>query len=483
MSHQETESVQLLWARMRFAVVGPLLVSPPPKDGLRQAIEEIVKHEWQDPLTGRPRRFGFSTVERWYYQAKGSPDPIIVLRTKRRSDAGQHRVLTAAVIRELRKLYEAHKSWSYRLHADNLRALIRKDPRLGPKVSNSTVTRYMKANGMFKQKRIKKRNTAGTRAAEERLEKREVRSYEVDYVHGLWHLDFHVGSCKILTADGEWVTPILLAIIDDRSRVICHAQWYLGETTEILVHGFCQALQKRKLPRELMSDNGAAMVALEFTRGLERLSILHKRTLPYSPYQNAKQEVFWVQVEGRLIPMMEGETELTLELLNRATQAWIEREYHHKRHSELGCTPMERCLADAEVGRECPSSETLRCAFRGQVKRKQRRSDGTVSLEGQRFEIPSQYKHLEYIHLQYARWDLSYIHMVDVNNNDAILSRIYPLDKSENASGKRRTLNKAKTNSESTASAGIAPLLQELMADYAASGLPPAYLPKDHRKG
>jgi hypothetical protein len=27
---------------------------------------------------------------------------------------------------------------------------------------------------------------------------------------------------------------------------------------------------------------------------------------------------------------------------------------------------------------------------------------------------------------------------------------------------------------------GIAPLLKKLMADYAATGLPPAYLPKDH---
>jgi putative transposase len=32
--------------------------------------------------------------------------------------------------------------------------------------------------------------------------------------------------------------------MDDRSRVICHAQWYLDETTETLVHGVAQALQK-----------------------------------------------------------------------------------------------------------------------------------------------------------------------------------------------------------------------------------------------
>jgi hypothetical protein len=32
--------------------------------------------------------------------------------------------------------------------------------------------------------------------------------------------------------------------------------------------------------------------------------------------------------------MLEGEEDLTLSLLNLATQAWLEQEYHHKRHSE-----------------------------------------------------------------------------------------------------------------------------------------------------
>ena len=46
-----------------------------------------------------------------------------------------------------------------------------------------------------------------------------------------------------------------------------------------------------------------------------------------SPEQNAKMENFWAQVEGRLMAMLEGEKELTLELLNRATMAWLELEH------------------------------------------------------------------------------------------------------------------------------------------------------------
>lgn len=69
---------------------------------------------------------------------------------------------------------------------------------------------------------------------------------------------------------------------------------------------------KRGLPRALMTDNGAAMLAEETTTGLAALGIVHQTTLPYSPYQNAKQESFWGRIEGRLMAMLEGDEGLTL---------------------------------------------------------------------------------------------------------------------------------------------------------------------------
>src|SRR6202166_919413 len=100
-------------------------------------------------------------------------------------------------------------------------------------------------------------------------------------VGSLWHWDCHHGSKKVLTGRGEWVTPILFGVLDDRSRLACHLQWYLGETAEIIAHGLSQAFQKRGLPRSGLSDNGAAMTAAEITEGLTRLGILHHTTLPY----------------------------------------------------------------------------------------------------------------------------------------------------------------------------------------------------------
>lgn len=482
-THKTTTSTrQGAWARFRFSIIGSLLSCPPDKGELKIKLEELSKKQWQHPTTGRPVSFSLSTLERWLYRAKQSDDPFTVLRTKRRLDAAQSRKLSAELKKIIQQHYQSHPGWSYQLHADNLAVCVKQAPNLGCLPSYSTIYRYMKAHGLHKRRVVKQRNTVGAVLAQERLEHREVRSYEVDYVHGLWHLDFHQGSRKILGKDGKWVTPRLLAILDDHSRLICHAQWYVDETAESLVHGFMQALQKRGLPRALMSDNGSAMTSDEFTEGLERLGILHQPTLPYSPYQNAKQEVLWAQVEGRLMAMLEGQAELTLSLLNDATIAWVEFEYHRKWHSEILSTPLDRYLKDANVGRACPDTALLSQAFCVEVKRKQRRSDGTFTLDGCRFEIPNQYRHLEILHVRYARWDLSSALLVDPHNNRC-LATLYPQDKTANADGLRRTLSPAETKpTHDITSTGIAPLLKSLMAEYAATGLPPAYLTKGEKE-
>jgi transposase InsO family protein len=480
MADRRKASVHERWAHFRFSVVGPLLAAPPEAGELQQQLEQLAAKTWRHPVTAEPVEFSFPTVERWYYRAKNSgADPVGVLRRQVRKDAGQQLAMGDKLKAALLAQYAAHKSWSYQLHHDNLAALARKDAALGAPPSYATVRRYMKSTGLFKRRRLSSRQTAGLLEAEARLESREVRSYENAWVNGLWHLDFHHGSHKVLTADGEWVVPMLLGILDDHSRLACHLQWYLAETAENLVHGLSQAIQKRALPRALMTDNGAAMKAAETQQGLARLGINHDMTLAYSPYQNGKQESFWGQVEGRLMAMLEGCRQLTLSQLNEVTQAWVELEYNRETHSEIGEAPAQRYLAGREVSRTSPSSDALRLAFCCEELRTQRKSDGTVTLEAVRFEVPSRYRHLERIVIRYASWDLSHVYLVD-EKTSAVLCQLLPLDRAKNSDGQRRSLEPADSSVPAPkASPGMAPLLQELMAGYAATGLPPAYVPKD----
>ena len=52
-----------------------------------------------------------------------------------------------------------------------------------------------------------------------------------------------------------------------------------------------------------------------------------------------------------------------------------------------------------------------------------------------------------------------------------------PLDKAANADALRRRLDPATTAPSAVPAAGLAPPLKHMIADYAATGLPPAYLP------
>jgi putative transposase len=468
------------WARLRFSVVGPLLASPPAKGALRAALEQLAAREWLHPSTGKPVRFGVSTIERWYYRCRGEQhDPVAVLRRKRREDAGQQASIAAALRQALLAQYQTHTSWSAKLHHANLCALAETRSELRPVPSYPTVRRFLRAHGLNKRRPLTRRQTAGALAAAARLEAREVRSYEAEYVNGLWHWDYHFCSRMIMTPRGEWQRPVLFGVLDDRSRLACHVQWYRSERAEYVAHGLSQAMQKRGVPRSAMSDNGAAMTAAEITEGLTRLGVLHQTTLPYSPHVNGKQETFWGQVEGRLMAMLEGVKDLTIATLNQATQAWVEYDYNRQRHSAIDDTPLARFLAGPDVTRPCPDAAVLRLAFTRTERRTLRKSDGTITLEGRRFEVPNRYRHLSLLEVRFASWDLTAVHLADPHTGD-LLCRLFPQDKVGNASGLRRSLQPVSTEPLTPSSTrGMAPLLEQLIERQAASGLPPAYLPTD----
>jgi hypothetical protein len=177
--------------------------------------------------------------------------------------------------------------------------------------------------------------------------------------------------------------------------------------------------------------------------------------------------------------------------LNEATQAWVEVDYNRAVHRELSCPPVERFAKAPDVLRSSPSSDDLRAAFRLDAKRRQRHSDGTISLEGVRFEVPARFRHFRELVVRYARWDLSRVDLVDPRHG-TLLAPLYPLDRAANADGRRARV--APPTSSAAAlpqkdrqhSDTLPPLLQKILAAYSATGLPPAYLPQtttNHEEG
>jgi putative transposase len=478
MSTVDGPSARDQWARLRLLIIGQLLAAPPPRGELKPRLTELSAQVWRHPLHGGDVRFGVSTLERWLALARRSPDPATLLATVPRADAGRMRAVGAELAAAIKAQYAVHPKWHIQLHYDNLR-LVLADAAVP---SYATVLRYFRAEGLWRQRPP----VSGPRRAARPDGTREVRSFEATHVGALFHLDGHQGSLKVLNRHGEWITPIALCVIDDCSRLICHLQWYSHENTECLVHCVAQALQRRGLPRTVYSDNGSAMIAGEFGAGLHHLGVLALTTPPRSAWMNGKQETLWNRVEGRLLAMLDAVPNLTLKQLNHASFVWVEQEYLATAHRELqGATPLQRFLAGPSVLRDCPDSATLRRHFRIEVQRTQRRSDGTITVDGVRFEVPQAFAHLRQLTVRYARWDRSQVDLVDPRTG-VIQATLYPLDKARHADGRRRIVPSTGLSSRPVATSSTAtprdpqaPLMRHLMAQFAATGLPPAYLELD----
>ncbi len=324
----------------------------------------------------------------------------------------------------LNDLRRKYPSWSVQLTYDNLKVM--QFEAILP--SYSSILRYLKSIGYIPHYSLNK-----TRKL------KEIRSFEVEFVGQMWHMDFHKGSRMVINEKGEFVQPICAAFIDDKSRLICHAQWFLNETTEVLVHSLIQAIMKRGIPRTFYTDNGSAMKGEELKYGLENLGIKHETTLPYSPHQNGKQESFWQPLEGRLMKMIPKDKRISLDVLNRLTQAWIEQDYHDTIHSEIKEKPVDRFFNSSSVLRPALEFEELKSCFRTRIKRNIRKTDGTVTIDGVRFEVPQVFRHMDELVIKYARWDLGEAEIISPTTFKSLF-KIFPIDRLSNSKGARKIL-------------------------------------------
>ena len=211
----------LSWAQLRFSVIGGLLANPPEKGELKGELQRLAKKRYRHPLKDEWITFGVSTIERWYYQALKADDPIAALGRKVRTDAGRNKTISPRLLGELKNQYQTYPNWSYRLHADNLRALVLEYPELGDIPSYSTVLRRMQKLGWTKKRFGPRHSKPGQIRAAFKLDNREVRSFESTHVHGLWLMQSS-GLCGVKSRNSNPIQQfdsLVLSIIIHRVRM------------------------------------------------------------------------------------------------------------------------------------------------------------------------------------------------------------------------------------------------------------------------
>jgi len=178
-------------------------------------------------------------------------------------------------------------------------------------------------------------------------------------------------------------------LIDDKSRLVLHSAFCPGETALDIEYVLKQALLRRGLPKRLVIDNGAAYRAHSLQGICARLSIQLIYCRPYAPEGKGKLERWHRTLRAQFLTELQVNKNYSLEQLNSLLWAWIDVLYHPTPHSSLtGQSPLavwQNALDSiTPLG---PLAHQLDELFYHRVKRKVRK-DGTISYEGQFFEVP-----------------------------------------------------------------------------------------------
>ena len=346
----------------RFRVIASLIGLRKEEWGEKEKIlQDISSKQWEIPYTGRSY-IGRSTVLDWLRMYQESGEKLESLYPCQRSDRGGSRSMDEETQRMLINLKKE-------LGAASVPTLLRvaRERRLLPadfKASRQSVYRLFKRSGV-----------------EEELPRKDRRRFEAELPNDLWQSDCMHGP-KV-EVEGKLRKTFLFAFIDDHSRIIPHAQFYLRENLESFLDCFWRALEKRGLPRKLYVDNGPSYRAHQLAHVAASLGIAVIYCTPYEAEGKGKIERWIKTVRIQFVPTLPDT--LTLQELNARLWEWIDKDYHLRVHGSTKQKPLDRYLGHIQLIR--PAPKNLFNYFRVKTTRKVYK-DRTVSLLGKVYEAP-----------------------------------------------------------------------------------------------
>lgn len=182
---------------------------------------------------------------------------------------------------------------------------------------------------------------------------------------------------------------ILVAFIDDHSRLLTGYRWARREDTVRLQAALRTGLASRGIPETVYLDNGSAMIDAQVQRACACLGIRLVHSRPGQPAGRGKIERFFRTVRDQFLVEIGSGRELDdMTHLNTLFTAWVETVYHRRQHGETGQTPLQRWdhgWAESSSPR-MPSTGQLREAFLWSQWRTVTKT-ATVGLHGNTYEV------------------------------------------------------------------------------------------------
>jgi transposase InsO family protein len=137
-----------------------------------------------------------------------------------------------------------------------------------------------------------------------------------------------------LDCNGVKKKTYLLSLIDDKTRMIMHAEFYGNQRLPILEDCFRKALLKFGKPTSILVDNGKVFVSKWFKLACARLCVKHIAAKPYSAQTKGKCEKYHQRVD-EFLSEFALEPVQTLSELNRKFAIYLDEGYIHDPHEAL----------------------------------------------------------------------------------------------------------------------------------------------------
>jgi putative transposase len=415
-------------ALFRFQVISHLLsVSNINRGEKEKILSELTLKQWELPGSGRTY-IGRSTILDWLYAYKKSGEKLESLYPKDRDDIGRSRIIdpeTEMGLVNLKKQYpDASIPTLIKIASEN--HIIP----AGITLVNSTLYRIFKRNNI----ELKQSQSIS----------KDRRRFETELPNDLWQSDcLHGPMVNIM---GKLKKSFLFAFIDDHSRLIPNAQFYLYENLDSFMDCFLTALSKRGLPRKLYVDNGPYFRAhrLQYTCASLGIALIYAK--PYEPEGKGKIERWFRTVRMQFLSTIHNG--IFFDDLNNRLNDYINIVYHNAIHGSTGEKPLNRYTRHVTLLRAAPKN--IRDFFRNKVRRKVEK-DRTVSLKSKLYEAP--------INLIGKNVDLLFHDndpdRVEVIYEDKSFGFLTPLDKNINSRIKReKSGDYAVENRESSLKSG-----------------------------
>ena len=349
-------------ATFRFGVISDFVVSHQLDRGEREKLlREKAERQWVIPYSRRTR-ISASTIAFWIRNYLRSGCKLESLYPQGRGDRGRSRVLDEEAGQMLVRLRREMPRAPVRVLIEELRGRKLIDPWV--RVCSTTVYRFLKAQGLWE---------VAQGVSKDR------RRFEAEWPNDLWQSDMMYGP--MVSVGGRQRRTFLFAFLDDMSRLIPHAQFYLSERLESYLDCLRQALLRRGLPRKLYVDNGPAFRSQHLSQITASLGVALVHSTPYQPEGRGKVERWFRTVREGFLSRWQGEE---LGELNQRFLSWLGT-YHQSLHSVTSQRPMERFSSHLECLRPAPSH--LEDFFRKRALRKVEK-DRTVALNSRLYEAP-----------------------------------------------------------------------------------------------